>query len=340
MLAIEKRLIKTKNFFPTRFNFKVNSIVLHSTAGFFEGSISWLSNPKSMASVHYIISSKGKIVQLLDEKYGCFGAGVMTATKDKLPKAIKDNGFANPNFYTIQIELEDERQGGDRVYPQAQYNALLLLVKDIVKRYGIRIHPDYIMTHSAIDPVNRFDPVGHWDHAKFLKDLGFVKEFSLEGGDIKKFYLKPRQLTIKAPLGLNIRKEPNTSSIKLGYIAFKAPAQVEGFVVSEEVTINGIRTSMWWKLKNVDGYVWAGGTDNIPEIEVANMTRAEIDTKLNELNTRKAQLAEELNTLEAELATYTSTKSDEDVAEEQRLSEVEQLKARLKELGVSGTVEL
>ena len=54
------------NFTPAhRQIHSVDRVVVHVTEGSFWGSVSWLRNPRAHASSHYVVSRRGKIVQLV-----------------------------------------------------------------------------------------------------------------------------------------------------------------------------------------------------------------------------------------------------------------------------------
>lgn len=46
-------------------NSRIQYIVIHTAQGSFNGALSWLCNPKSKVSAHYLISKEGKIVNLV-----------------------------------------------------------------------------------------------------------------------------------------------------------------------------------------------------------------------------------------------------------------------------------
>ena len=61
------KFVKSPNF-SSRRNTIVDTIVLHNTEGQFNGAVSWLTNPASKVSAHYVVSRKGQIYQLVDLK--------------------------------------------------------------------------------------------------------------------------------------------------------------------------------------------------------------------------------------------------------------------------------
>lgn len=56
-------------------NATISMIVLHNTAGSFNGAVSWLCNKQARASAHFVISRSGKIVQLVGVSKKAWHAG-------------------------------------------------------------------------------------------------------------------------------------------------------------------------------------------------------------------------------------------------------------------------
>ena len=47
----------------------IDTIIIHATEGGFEGALSWMLDPNSKASAHYIISKKGDVVRLVEDQF-------------------------------------------------------------------------------------------------------------------------------------------------------------------------------------------------------------------------------------------------------------------------------
>lgn len=150
------------NFTPNGMK-EVRGIVIHSMGGFYNGTISWFKNPDSKASAHYIISKKGEIRQMVEDKDMAWHAGVYD---EPIPNQLKPN----PNFYTIGIELEDENNK-NWTYPVAQQKALKELVDSLKSKY--MLISDDIFLHRELNPSRRTDPIGSFSR-DFLRDPGGV----------------------------------------------------------------------------------------------------------------------------------------------------------------------
>jgi len=106
------------NNYSSRNGTAITHIAIHTTEGSYAGSISWLQNPSSNASAHYVIrSSDGQITQMVLETNKAWHIG-------------------SENPYTIGIEHEGYvAQTG--WYTTAMYNASAALAVDICNDRGI-----------------------------------------------------------------------------------------------------------------------------------------------------------------------------------------------------------
>jgi len=130
---------------------RIRYIVVHYTAGESARALAVLTSGD--VSAHYLIDNdaSASIYQLVDESRRAWHAG-----------DSEWEGRNSLNASSIGIELvnrgfRDTDQG--RVwypFPQAQIDALILLLKDIKQRQGIR--GEHILGHSDIAPQRKLDP--------------------------------------------------------------------------------------------------------------------------------------------------------------------------------------
>ncbi len=80
-----------------RRGFKPEAIVIHITQGNFSGANSWLRNPKSQVSCHFLTKRDGYIEQIVAVENTAWHAGIVKNAKWSL---LKDG--VNPNLYTIR----------------------------------------------------------------------------------------------------------------------------------------------------------------------------------------------------------------------------------------------
>ena len=78
--------------------------VIHKTLGLMPGTLAWLRKTSAQVSTHYLITKKGTIYQLVDEKDGAWHVGVQKNPSARWKKYDKKG--VNNNRYTIGIEFE------------------------------------------------------------------------------------------------------------------------------------------------------------------------------------------------------------------------------------------
>jgi N-acetylmuramoyl-L-alanine amidase len=145
---------------------RVMFLIIHYTAGSLPVSIKVLTGDE--VSVHYLLSDEDPpvIYRLVDESRRAWHAGV---------SYWQGNAMLNASSIGIEIVhpgFRDTPQGREYLpYPKAQIDALIPLVKDIVKRHGIR--PDRILGHSDVQPQTKADP-GPTFPWKRLADEGLI----------------------------------------------------------------------------------------------------------------------------------------------------------------------
>jgi N-acetylmuramoyl-L-alanine amidase len=128
-----------------------------------EAAITWLADPRSEVSCHYVIDEAGRITQMVAEGDRAWhaGAGVWA-------------GEADINSHSIGIEIQNVGHvAGYPDFPAAQIEAVIALAREIVARH--RIRPERVLAHSDVAPSRKIDPgekfpwdvlaahgVGHW----------------------------------------------------------------------------------------------------------------------------------------------------------------------------------
>ncbi len=146
MFKVDVKYIQSPNYISRRNNKKIIAIVDHITAGSADGALSWLCNPSSQASAHYLVTKAGQIFQLVNDEDTAWHAGIVNQPNWPLYDGT------NPNRYTIGIEHEC-LSGGELT--EAQYQATLELHRQLIAKFGISIDQDHIIGHYRIDSVNR-----------------------------------------------------------------------------------------------------------------------------------------------------------------------------------------
>jgi len=160
----------TKKLSPNKYNgrngWKPDMIVCHITEGSYEGAISWLTNPASKASAHFVVAKDGRITQFVELTDGSWCNGTSTDPNSKVYygkstlKTVRERK-TNANYYTVSIEHEGIWAQSKGKLTDAQLAATIELIKYIrseVKRiYGIEIPIDreHIVGHYQINPITK-----------------------------------------------------------------------------------------------------------------------------------------------------------------------------------------
>jgi N-acetylmuramoyl-L-alanine amidase len=125
----------------------VTMLVLHYTGmPDAAGAIERLKDPSAKVSAHYLVAEDGQILRLVAEEKRAWHAGRSWW-----------RGVTDINSASIGIEIVNPgHEFGYRPFPEEQIDALVPLVGDIVKRYGIT--RGNVVGHSDIAPQRKQDP--------------------------------------------------------------------------------------------------------------------------------------------------------------------------------------
>lgn len=129
-------------------------VVLHYTAmDSAAAAISYLCDPNSQVSAHYVICKTGKITQLVGEGQRAWHAG-----------AGEWFGLDDMNSRSIGIELDNN---GHAPFQAALMNSLETLLTRIMA--GWDIPPDHVIGHSDMAPGRKIDPGPLFDWQRLAK---------------------------------------------------------------------------------------------------------------------------------------------------------------------------
>jgi N-acetylmuramoyl-L-alanine amidase len=144
---------------------RVQYVILHFTWADWRSSLEILT--EGPVSAHYLVRDDPvRVYQLVDESRRAFHAG-QSAWR----------GHTQLNAASIGVEIVN---AGNRLadqgvawqdYPQAQIEAVVALVADIVARHDIR--PENVLGHSDIAPLRKLDPGPRFPWRR-LADAGLV----------------------------------------------------------------------------------------------------------------------------------------------------------------------
>ncbi|MEQ1549132.1 MAG: N-acetylmuramoyl-L-alanine amidase [Chakrabartia sp.] len=125
----------------------ISLLVLHYTGMQDAASaIARLADPEAKVSAHYVVAEDGQIVRMVAEDKRAWHAG-----------RSYWRGTTDINSASIGIEIVNPgHEFGYRPFPEAQIDALIPLVAEIVARY--KITRGNIVGHSDIAPARKEDP--------------------------------------------------------------------------------------------------------------------------------------------------------------------------------------
>jgi N-acetylmuramoyl-L-alanine amidase len=138
----------------------IDAIVIHYTDLDLPDTLARLCDPAIQASTHYVITRRGRLLQLVPEDRKAWHAGV---------SALAGRPAVNEFAIGIDLVFQPGRHPG---YTDSQYRTLLALLQDLCARHGIR--PDRIVGHEdvALPPGRKQDPGPRFDWSRVRRQLG------------------------------------------------------------------------------------------------------------------------------------------------------------------------
>ncbi|CAN5150876.1 N-acetylmuramoyl-L-alanine amidase [soil metagenome] len=134
---------------------------------------SWLCDPRSKVSCHYLVDEEGAVTQMVDETMRAWHAGVSSW-----------KGERDINSLSIGIEIHNPgHAAGYPDFPPLQMEAVARLCREIVQRHGIK--PENVLAHSDVAPQRKIDP-GEKFNWRFLHERGtghWVEPIAISGVD-------------------------------------------------------------------------------------------------------------------------------------------------------------
>ncbi|MBS2038425.1 N-acetylmuramoyl-L-alanine amidase [bacterium] len=157
---IDSKFVPSPNWGVRSLGDRIDTLVVHSTViNTLEGTErAFFDDKERRVSAHYVVDRDGTTVQMVDERRTAWHAGVSEL-----------DGRTGVNDFSVGIELVNLNDGKDP-YPEAQYQAVARILKDLRTRWDI---PDeHVVSHAAIArPLGRkSDPVG-FDFEKLRRML-------------------------------------------------------------------------------------------------------------------------------------------------------------------------
>ena len=135
--------VECQNFAEGREGRKAIAYVIHKPEDTLDPLITYLQDPATQKSYHYIVASDGRIINLVDPDNTAWAVGTVVS-----PTWLGIQEGVNPNLYTISIALE-----GYAVEPCTvkQYIALAKLLADLDIVYQNGLNNNTVVFHREID---------------------------------------------------------------------------------------------------------------------------------------------------------------------------------------------
>ena len=127
------------------------AIVLHHTAGSYQGSVAWCMNPASKVSYHCIVAKDGRRSTLADPDERCWHAGVSTW-----------RGRRDLNSWSIGAAFEGDTY--KRQLGEAEMASMADYLLPIMQRYGLTLAD---VTHHRVVSPGRKDDLNPTEFARF-----------------------------------------------------------------------------------------------------------------------------------------------------------------------------
>ena len=141
-------------------------VIIHTCEGAYSGCWSWLINPVSQVSAHYVVNEDGsEISQLVAEPQRAWHIGATYDCALNRRRKCSLTGVQS-NHFTIGVE-----HGGfasQSSFPEGQLNASARLVCDITRDNNIPRDWQHIVAHGQLQPQNRTDPGPNWPWISYL----------------------------------------------------------------------------------------------------------------------------------------------------------------------------
>ncbi len=148
-----------QSFRPQGERGQITMIVVHGDAGRSDtGTISWIKNPASKASYHYLIGRDGKVYQFVNEEHRAWHAGRSAW-----------EGRTNLNDCSVGVCFANDGTGQEG-YHFEQYDSGGRLVAEIMERHGVPL--PMIRGHDEVSPGRKTDPWAWFDWAHFYGRVG------------------------------------------------------------------------------------------------------------------------------------------------------------------------
>ncbi|HXF96508.1 MAG TPA: N-acetylmuramoyl-L-alanine amidase, partial [Gemmatimonadales bacterium] len=138
----------------------IHAVIVHTCEGNYSGCWSWLTNPVSQVSAHYVVNEDGsEISQLVREPDRAWHIAATYDCALNRDHECRLNGVQS-NHFTVGIEHAGFASQAS--FPPAQLDASARLVCDITRDRNVPRDWQHILAHGQLQPENRTDPGPNW----------------------------------------------------------------------------------------------------------------------------------------------------------------------------------
>jgi hypothetical protein len=150
----------------------ISMVIIHTCEGGYTGCWSWLINPVSVVSAHYVINESGsEVSQLVREKDR---AWQIAATYNCTLNQNFNCGMNGTQMNHMTIGIEHAGYASQDSFPTSQLQKSAQLVCDLSKRQGIPLDSLHIVGHGQMQPANRTDPGPRWPWQRYI---GMIRSY-------------------------------------------------------------------------------------------------------------------------------------------------------------------
>ena len=239
----------------------LHMVIIHTCESNYASCWTWLVNPVSQASAHYVVDEDGaEISQLVREPDRAWH---IAALYDCALNRRHDCGLNGVQSNDFTVGIEHAGFASQAGFPASQIEASATLVCDVTRDRAIPRDWQHIVGHGQLQPANRTDPGPNWPWIPYLHRVQalcgeVVVDDSAQFND-------PAVATVSVPAAWTAG-DTTSDYYGGGYRwAPTQPAAADGAVFSFLVPAAGTRT--------LDAR-WTSGTNRSPQAQYAVITSA------------------------------------------------------------------
>lgn len=141
-------------------------VIIHTCESGYTSCWSWLINPVSRVSAHYVVDEDGtEVTQLVRERDRAWH---IAASYDCTLNHGHDCGLNGVQSNDFTVGVEHAGYASQDSFPSAQLAASAALVCDITRRFAIPRDWQHVVGHGQLQPSNRVDPGPRWPWIAYL----------------------------------------------------------------------------------------------------------------------------------------------------------------------------